>query len=193
MKTKFTMLLIAMVMFLASATAQEGENLKFLGIPITGNVNDFADKLREKGFRTSPNPDGIIILDGTFTNKDVKIGLMPIEGTNNIYRVGILYEELTSWDNLKSHYDYLVEAFTKKYGAPVVTIDKVPTIYKESGNFIISGIYREEVEFANGWNLPNGSIMISIEPFSADSANVMILYDDSKSKQTLDENIMNEI
>lgn len=193
MKTKLTMVLLAMILFFTVATAQEIKNMEFMGIPISGNVSDFSNKLKSKGFSLLPETKGYITLAGKFTNRDVIIVLIPIDGTNDIYRVCVIYEPTSSWDNLESHQNYLVEQFTKKYGEPSDSVRDIHIAYRNSGNNIFIGFYNGSVKYSDTWNLPNGGIQIIINTVSIDSATITIIYEDIISAKILEESIMNDI
>lgn len=187
------MVLLAIILFVATATAQESEHMKFMGVPITGNINDFAAKFKSKGFSVKLDENGFTTLHGKFTNRETVIVLTPIDGTNNINLVCAFFEPNTSWTSLESHQNYLVRQFTKKYGEPTSTVRKIDSPYKDSGNFIFLGFHNEEVEYSDTWIMDNGAIHISICSRSHDSANIMILYQDNANAQILEDNIIDEI
>lgn len=188
----FMFIMVAMLSFV-TASAQESKNMEFMGIPISGNLNEFSNKLKSKGFVSVANSDGLIALSGKFTNREVLLVLAPTTGTNNIYRVGVMYEPQKSWDNLESHHNYLVELFTKKYGAPKSSVREINSLYRDRGNHIFMGFYYDMVKYSDTWDLPSGFIQITISPSSYDSASILIIYDDRVSAEALEDQIMNDI
>ena len=70
------------------------DHLKFLGFPIDGTVDEYASKIKSKGFYVSPDneyaPKGLRIMEGPFLGKTRNIGLHYNKETKTIYGVTLV-------------------------------------------------------------------------------------------------------
>ena len=195
MKKLLASFIVVFLFAVSPIFAQEAaeDHLAFMGIPITGNVDSFAKNLAKKGFtkNASLSSDEMLCLTGKFTNKEVVVALVSSEKTNDIFRVGVMYEPQTSWELLSKRYDYLVDLFSKKYGSPEKSIKELGSGY--DGNLCIMGFHLEESKYATSWSLPNGIIQIFINTVSSDSASIIIVYEDAAGAQSLSNESMDDI
>ena len=106
---KRLILLFISCLFFIQAFSEE--HLKFLGFPIDGTVNEYASKLKSKGFYVSPD------------NKYASMGLRVMEGPflGNIEQFGLHYDSDTKrmWsvkeDDAKEMYDELEALLREKH------------------------------------------------------------------------------
>lgn len=109
------------------------QHLKFMGIPIDGNINTFASKLNAKGFSISPlNKDagvGLRIMVGRFFNEAAQLWISYTPSTKTVYSVRVVFwsdsetvcksfkEELE--ESIKEKYDYEYEDGKTMGGTPI--------------------------------------------------------------------------
>lgn len=83
-------LLILIISCLCFVQAFSDDHLKFLGFPIDGTVNEYASKIKSKGFYVSPDNEyaskGLRVMEGPFLGKTRKIRLHYNKDTKIILR-----------------------------------------------------------------------------------------------------------
>lgn len=93
-------------------------HLKFMGIPLDGNINDFTTKMKEKGFsiaaeNTYASP-GVRLFDGMFTSEKAKIVVYynPFSKNVNSAKAVMTFKGLS---NAQGHLNYIEGMLDKKY------------------------------------------------------------------------------
>ena len=70
------------------AFAQGDTHLKFKGIPLTGSLTSFVEKLKSKGMTYIGQKDGVALLKGEFAAyKDCTVGVVTFEGTSQVPQI----------------------------------------------------------------------------------------------------------
>lgn len=117
-------LLILIISCLCFTQAFCDGHLKFLGFPIDGTVNEYASKIKSKGFYVSPENEsvgkGLRVMRGPFLGKERDIGLFYDKNTNLMYKVTFA-EYFYNEKDAKVLYDKLVSLLREKY--PNATFD----------------------------------------------------------------------
>lgn len=117
-------LLILIISCLCFTQAFSDDHLKFLGFPIDGTVNEYASKIKSKGFYVSPDNEyaskGLRVMEGPFLGKTRSFGLNYDKETNLMYGVTFA-EKFYDEKDAKSLYDKLVSLLREKY--PNATFD----------------------------------------------------------------------
>ena len=84
-------LIILIISFLCFTQAFSEEHLEFLGFPIDGTVNEYASKLKSKGFYVSPENEyaskGLRVMEGPFLENIESFGLHYDPDTKTMYSV----------------------------------------------------------------------------------------------------------
>ncbi len=190
MKKGFFVLFAAIILPL-SIMAQN-PHLQFKGIPISGKISSFSQKLTEKGFKTIGAQDGIIIMQGTFmATPATKIILYPDPSTNNIASVVALMDGDDNWVPLEKFYNNVVDTYKEKYGEPTEFRDEF-TAEQKRYNQQRNAILDKEGDYKTIWTRPEGQIVISFahEPFHY---YVMITYIDTQNQDALHKTIIDDI
>lgn len=111
-------LLILIISCLCFTQAFCDDHLKFLGFPIDGTVDEYASKIKSKGFYVSPDnvyaSKGLRLMKGPFLGKERSFGLNYDKDTNLMYGVTI-FEYFYDEEDAKSLYDKLVSLLREKY------------------------------------------------------------------------------
>lgn len=111
-------LLILIISCLCFTQAFSDDHLKFLGFPIDGTVNEYASKIKSKGFYVSPENKyvgkGLRVMRGPFLGEERDIGLIYDKDTNLMYG-GTYAEKFYDEKDAKSLYDKLVPLLREKY------------------------------------------------------------------------------
>jgi len=152
---------IVFIFLVFSITVFPQEHIKFMGIPITGNINNFSSILsRSKGLIILEKNKKSIALKGKFTGK--KCNFLVMGTTKSKTTFSVLVGFLNDEKNTSPQYEDLISQFTDKYG-------KCDSI--EGKNTL--------------WKLPQGTIYI----ISRDNSNgifppeILILYTDKINEE----------
>ena len=111
------------IMCMATGFAQE-EVLKFKGIPIEGNINEFKTKLIDAGYKAYTIADKEVYA-GQFIKEPCSIVLEPTND-NQIASVMVIFStKYQSWKSLDDAFQTLKEALIQKYNCSNNDIDEV--------------------------------------------------------------------
>lgn len=113
MKKIITLLLLAVTM---SAFAQE--HMKFMGIPINGQLTTFCQALEKKNFRLDKMYANSARYEGLFTGEVAYVIVETTPKTHTVCDVLVAYQDHQKWDDMDNLYFGLKEQLTTKYGEP---------------------------------------------------------------------------
>lgn len=83
----------------------DSEHLKFMGIPIDGQLNVFVKKLEQKGLKKVELVEDGSVLIGEFANyEDCKIVVNYLTGSMLVNSVVVFLPEQNSWSRLENDY-----------------------------------------------------------------------------------------
>lgn len=111
-------LLLACVLSVLSMSAQT-EHMKFAGIPLDGTIDQFQQKLLDKGYTLNKEmshilPSGIRAYTGVFIGEDANIAIYYDEGTQNVYSGKAFFENLSESD-ADDRFAYVKSLLIQKY------------------------------------------------------------------------------
>lgn len=113
-----TRLIIFFILCLSYAQAFSEEHLKFLGFPIDGTVNEYAAKLKSKGFYVSPENEyaskGLRVMEGPFLGNIEQFGLHYDPDTKIMWSVTFVHSFFNEED-AKELYDELETLLQEKH------------------------------------------------------------------------------
>ena len=123
--------------------------LTFKGIPITGTLSAFSDKLVKAGFKKNGNSS----FTGDFAGySGCRITVV---GNNPVNEVRVDFPVISDWDTLEKAYDSLQASLTQKYGIEPKT---------SSGSNVAT------------YDLPNGTITLDADVRDNASWHVILIY-----------------
>lgn len=170
------LLLIMCALFALNVCAQD--NLKFMNIPICGNIEKFASELEQKGFSKLSKK----LYEGEFAGKDVTLYLSDDEH-NNIHTIMVIFDEKKSWSALKSSFFQLKELYTEKYGKPTRQFSDFEEPYYEGDGYEMQAVKLDKTRYASIYELENGDIILTI----TSECNVIAVYEDKVGSKINDE------
>ena len=154
--------LIFSFMFVMAQTSNN--HLTFMGIPITGTLESFAQKLVAKGFEKKYSDKSMIGFEGEFAGySDCKIYVLKVPNRNIVYRVGVTFPKESSWANLEKEYNQFKDMLTNKYGEP----SWYSETFKEGASTFNDYAKMESLKEGNcyywtHWEVDNGAILVRI-------------------------------
>lgn len=101
-------------------TINAQEHIKFMGIPVDGNITSFQTKLQQKGFQVSELSKyaevGTRVFEGQFTSESTKVAVYYNSKLNNlVYAVRVIYDKQQSYFDTKAIVESMVERLESKY------------------------------------------------------------------------------
>lgn len=174
------------------AFTQDLEHLDYKGIPVNGNINDFAQTLVNKGVSISEKTKAKIVLVGEYSDIDEsRIEIWGTPGSSTTYKIGELLPEENYWKSLKSKYFGLKEKFTIKYGVGK-SVEYFAKPYREGYNEMEAAILGK-CKYSTKWVTEKGSVSLEIST----NGQIYIEYIDAMNAALADKEkrkaVMNEI
>lgn len=109
---------LTFVIFFVALCSFAQEHLSFKGIPITGTMTSFCQKLAAKGLRKIGTEGNITLFTGDFTGRNATIGAIAADNGKDVFGVAVMFDETDTWNTLVSTYDHYKDLYIEKYGQP---------------------------------------------------------------------------
>lgn len=177
---KLFVTLITTLIALTSFAQTESPHLSFKGVPIDGTLNEYVQKMKQKGFDYLGTEDGIAILSGDFAAyKGCTVGVATLKQKNLVSKITVIFPNCETWDALSNNYYSLKEMLTEKYGDPADAIEKFQG-YSEprDDNGRMHEVKMDRCKYVTTFETPKGSIQLYIGHNSMMSCYVLLSYFD---------------
>ena len=171
------------------AMAQEA---KFMGIPIKGNIHDFAERIMaDSVFQKSYEDRHGIILTGRFV--DIQCLFILKSDHGEIHEVDVKFPSAELWKDLETTYYLIKKYLIKKFGHPLFEEERFldtsfPSLRYDN---VLKGecFYSSEFKISDS----DGYARLFIKRFSDDSASVVLRYSNGAWSQDKFKSIMNDL
>ena len=174
--------IVAFIFSFMFVMAQTSNNhLTFKGIPITGTLENFAQKLVAKGLKKINSDKNFIGFEGDFAGySGCKIAVSKIPTRNIVDRVDVFFPTESSWARLEEQYNKFKDMLTNKYGEPASHSE---TFKEKASTFSDAAKMRSLKEgnchYWTQWEVDNGDIQVQIaSKDDTDDGNIRIIYFD---------------
>ncbi len=171
-------------------TAQE--HLSFKGVPITGSLTSFCQKLQQKGLTKIGTQDNITLFTGDFTGRQATIGAIAADNGKDVFAVAVMFDASDSWNTLVNTYEYYKEIYTEKYGEPTQCVERNPS-HSDSNTMLMHELSQGTVTYASEFETTGGKIRIWIEKANYSDGMVLIRYQDAQNVQAKRQSDIDEI
>lgn len=186
-------IVFTVIVFFVALICCAQEHLTFKGIPITGSMVSFCQKLKAKGYTQIHQDRSITLFTGDFTGRKATIGVVAGDDGKNVFSVGVLFAASEEWNTLVNTYEYYKDLYTRKYGSPANAIENNPA-YSDSNTAKMHKLYNGEVTWSCYWKVAGGEIEIKIEKSSGFyEGQVIIVYRDSQNVEAKIERDLEDI
>ena len=174
--------IVAFIFSFMFVVAQTPNNhLTFKGIPITGTLESFAQKLEAKGFEKKYSDKTSVEFEGEFAEySDCEIYIYKVPNQNIVHKVVVFFPEESSWEDLEKEYNQCKDILTNKYGDPTLHSEK----FKEGAltfndDAKMSSLKEGNCDYWTGWEVDKGDIKVEIAPIiDTDDGNIRLFYFD---------------
>lgn len=186
-------LIILLILSCFSVCTLAQEHLSFKGIPITGSMASFCQKLKSKGFTQIERTKNFRTFTGDFTGSKVTVVVAATDNNQSVHSVGVVFDPSVEWNELLKTYEYYKNLYTRKYGSPTVTNENNPAT-SDSNIAKMGEVYQGTVTYVSAWAVPGGEIDLSIEKSAGFyEGMVVIKYIDAQNVETKIQKQLEEI
>ena len=108
---KIILSLMASLMTLTLYAQTESPHLSFKGVPIDGTLNEYVQKMKQKGFDYVGTENGIAILTGDFAAyKGCTVGVATLKQEDLVSKITVIFPNCETWAGLANNY-YSLKVF----------------------------------------------------------------------------------
>lgn len=187
--------ILALSVIISALTLHAEQHLSFSGIPITGNMDAFCNKLKEKGYTYWTQKNEMKFFTGQFLRRDAYVGVSATNDSKEVYGVAVIFKGTDSWQILHNIWNNCKTLYTEKYGEPEECVEE--GVRENSGNFLIMhNVADERVRYTCTYSLPEGMIKMAIVPWDEGDekmGTVIINYHDAVNGEQRLHNDLDEI
>lgn len=140
-----------------SLSAQE--HLAFEGVPICGDVPACVKALRSKGFKPKVRHEQNLLV-GKLYGEPVSLMIAQTAQSETPYLFLVTYPQSSSWDALKSQYEYVKMRLTAFYNTPTNEMESFAYPYTEADG--LRAVEYGKCQYVTTWTLPEGEISLSL-------------------------------
>ena len=172
--------LVVMLTSMTSFAQTESPHLTFKGVPIDGTLNEYVQKMKQKGFDYLGTEDGIAILTGDFAAyKGCTVGVATLKQKDLVSKITVIFPNCETWAGLSNNYFSLKEMLTEKYGKPADVTEKFQG-YSDprDDNSRMHEVKMDRCKYVTTFETPKGDIQLYIGHNSMMSCYVMLSYFD---------------
>ena len=189
--------IVAFIFSFMFVMAQTSNNhLTFKGIPITGTLESFAQKMEAKGFKKKYSNKRIIGLEGEFAGySGCKITVFKILNRNIVRKVVVSFPTVSSWTRLEKEYNQFKDMLTNKYGEATSHSET----FKEGALTFNDAAKMSSLKEGNGaywstWEVDNGTIYMEIfTTLDENDGRILLIYidkiNDALAKKTKEDDL----
>ena len=103
----------------------ESPHLSFKGVPIDGTLDEYVQKMKQKGLAYLGTDNGIAILTGEFASyKGCVIGVATLQQKDLVSKITVIFPYCETWTSLINNYYSIKEMLKEKYGEPAEVIEQ---------------------------------------------------------------------
>ncbi|MCH3993485.1 MAG: hypothetical protein LKE54_00185 [Prevotella sp.] len=173
--------------------AQNIPHLKFKGVPLTGSVESFVEKLESKGLTYKGKASGIIELSGDFASfKNCMVCVKAFEDSNQICQVSAILPPKETWGTIMDDYNTLKTLLTEKYGKPEVS--ETFSGSEPSSNFTkFFELLNDECNFSSTFHVEGGTIQLTMKKIDNKIASVILNYFDQSNIEIIKQKAIDDL
>lgn len=179
------------------AAMESSSHLKFKGVPIDGNLNEFVSRMKQKGFKHVGTQDEIEIMCGDFADfKECLVYVTTLDEKDLVSKIAVAFPSESQWEYLYGDYKHLKELLTEKYGKPSSCVEKFQTSYgngPSNDEDKMHSVKFDRCKYETRFTVDNGEIVLWIEHENVSSCFVMLLYKDKVNGSVIREHAKRDL
>ncbi len=172
--------LLVSLMSLTFYAQTESPHLTFKGVPIDGTLNEYVQKMKQKGFTFIEKEDGMALLKGDFASyKGCLIGVVTLQQKDLVSKITVIFPQRETWSALSNNYFTLKDMLTEKYGKPADVTEEFQS-YSEprDDGAKIRNVQLGKCKYLTIFETPKGVIELSIDHSNVTECFVRLSYFD---------------
>lgn len=177
---KIILSLMVALTTLTSFAQTESPHLSFKGVPINGTLNEYVQKMKQKGFAYLGTEEGVAFLKGDFAAyKGCMVGVSTLKQKDLVSKITVIFPQRETWGALSNNYFSLKEMLTEKYGKPADEIEEFQS-YSEprDDGSKMTNVQLGRCKYVTVFETPKGEIDLSFDHANVTECFVRLSYFD---------------
>lgn len=196
MKMNFISIVIFLFYGSVVVQGQATDHMKFMAVPIDGQVSDFTNKLKNIGLVHLFGNNGFTQMRGDFAGYRTCYVMIPNLHPNDVaYKVIVFFPALDNWQELTENYFEIKSLLTEKYGEPSEVSETFEVLGISALDYR-SPLYKVKTDrcFYNArWITKVGDIHLSITQKDGKSCMVRLVYLDKINSEARKNRIIGDL
>jgi len=192
---KIILSLTVMLMSLTTFAQTESPHLSFKGVPIDGTLNEYVQKMKQKGFTYLGTEDGMAFLKGDFASyKGCMVGVATLKQKDLVSKITVIFPQRETWAALSNNYFTLKDMLTEKYGKPADVIEEFQG-YSEprDDGSKMTNVQLGRCKYITVFETPKGEIDLSIDHSNVTECFVRLSYFDKVNGDVVRSQAMDDL
>ncbi len=174
------LILIGMTLLMAAVAHSQ----TFAGVPLSGNVDVFRQKLTTKGFAFQKVITGGYLYKGKIANEEVDLYVMHTNKNRYVTKVAVFFPERYTFDRLVSDYEEKLAVLISKYGPTNDCFDYFKSPYYEGDGYEMQAVRTDNYRRMCVWTEGDNELFPKIIEISR-SGSVLIMYENTQNMEIL--------
>ena len=184
-----------MLMSLTTFAQTESPHLSFKGVPIDGTLNEYVQKMKQKGFTYLGTEDGMAILKGDFASyTGCMVGVATLKQKDLVSKITVIFPQRETWGALSNNYFTLKDMLKEKYGKPADVIEEFQS-YSEprDDGSKMTHVQLGRCKYITIFETPKGEIALSIDHSNVTECFVRLSYFDKVNGDVVRSQAMDDL
>lgn len=157
------------------------DHLQFRSLPLDGKLKTAVKEVKSWGF-IGLKIKNMAFLMGTLDNQDVMITLIATPESKTLFCVGIMYDNMNSWEEVMNQYQTITAALTAQYGEPSKVVQEFEAPH--SIDNAMEAFKEDKATYSTYYSAPGGEIAVDIL-YSEGKLSTMVAYVDTQNAALL--------
>lgn len=154
--------IVCIVFLFCSCLGSICAHVQFEGIELTGTKRSFVEQLQRKGYTFVCDNANKSVLEGEYHGFPCSVVVYAYSKSIDIvYRVEVVTNSYTQWDDLSHEYDRIEQRISARYGMPTDATKMIYPPFVEEHNEML-GISLNAFNYHSRWEVDNAIIRMSL-------------------------------
>lgn len=177
-------ILFAFFFIIQFANAYSTNHIRFMGLSVTGDIDQFKDSLVIKGFSYIDSYESSYKFFGKFANEIVTLTVLASPDTKTVCKIIVDFPQKSDWKDLKKDYFTKKDLFKSKYPMDS-SYEFFSSPYEDGDGYELRAVSREKCTYTSFFLAVGGYIIIEIEK----TAQIRVTYEDRENMKIAQEEL----